>query len=110
MATQQTLSLLQMLYSFLIYSLLYNDKAYHNNCIVAFILNHTNLSVCSVLLTFRASPTAIPPLSLILFPSSLFLNTKNLSYIYYLKTAINKSVHGQIIVIVIVKFEGMNIR
>ena len=38
------------------------------------ILSHTHLSVCSDLLTLRASPRAIPPLSLIPFQLRLCLN------------------------------------
>ena len=53
---------------------MYNDKEYHKNSIVAVILSHTDLSVCSVMLTLRASPKASPPLFLIKFPSRLCLD------------------------------------
>ena len=48
-------------------------KAYHKNCIVAVIPSHTHFSICSVLLTLRASPRATPPLPPIPFPSRLCL-------------------------------------
>ena len=48
-------------------------------------LSHTHLSVCSVLLTLRASPKATLPLSPITFPSRLFLsnNMKKINFIKY---------------------------
>ena len=47
---------------------------HHKNCIVAVILSHTHLSVCSVMLTLRASPRATPPSSPIPFISRLCLD------------------------------------
>ena len=53
-------------YCYFLYSSMYNDKEYHKNSIVAVILSHTHLSVCSVMLTLRASPRAtllLPPIT-----------------------------------------------
>ena len=58
-------ALLYSTYCHFLYSSMYNDREYHKNSIVAVILSQTHLSVCSVLLTLRASPKATPPLSLI---------------------------------------------
>ena len=74
---------------------MYNDKAYHKNCIVAVILSHTHLSVCSALLTLRASPSATHPLSPIPFISRLFRQHENnkfypLKHIYILNNTIQR--------------------
>ena len=68
MANIRMVALREILYStycYFLYLSMYNDKEYHKNCIVAVILSQTHLSVCSVMLTLRASPKATPPLSLI---------------------------------------------
>ena len=77
MANILMVALLEILYStycYFLYSSMYNDKEYYKNCIVAVILSHTHLSVCSVMLTLRASPKATPPLSLISFLLRLCLD------------------------------------
>ena len=47
---------------------------------MAVILSHTHLSVCSVMLTLRASPSATPPSTSILFPSRLFRQHENTEF------------------------------
>ena len=49
--------------------------------IVAVILSHTHLSVCSVMLTLRAFPRATPPLLPIPFPSRLCLDNMKIQNI-----------------------------
>ena len=83
MANIVMVELLEILYStycYFLYSSMYIDKAYHKNCIVAVILSHTHLSVCSVMLTLRASPKATPPLTPITFPSRLCLIYKIIKF------------------------------
>ena len=69
-------------YCYFLYSSMYNDTAYHKNCIVAVILSHTHLSVCSVMLTLRASPKATHPLSPILFLKRLCLNNMKILILF----------------------------
>ena len=81
---------------------------------MAIILSHTHLSVCSVMLTLRASPKATPPLSLIKFPSRLCLDNikikKLLSSETHSRTKYkDKCVHGNQIAMVIVKSEWLNL-
>ena len=65
-------SLPEMLHSYIL--LILQGINFYNTCIVAVILSHTHFSLCSVLLTLRASPRATHPLSLIPFPSRLRLD------------------------------------
>ena len=65
-------SLLKMLHSYIL--LILQSINFYKTCIVAVILSHTHLSVCSVLLTLRASPRATLPLPLIPFLLRLCLN------------------------------------
>ena len=63
----------KLFYSFTPYNASFLGAIY-KCCIVAVILSHTHLSVCSVLLTLRVSPKTTPPLSPILFLQRLCLN------------------------------------
>ena len=106
--------LLDSTYCYFLYSqIYYNDKAYHKHCIVAVILSHTHLSVCSVMLTLRASPKTTLPLSPIPFLSRLCLdNIKiiHLSSETYSRTKYkDKCVHRNQITMVIVKSEWLNL-
>ena len=118
MANILMVALLEILYStycYFLHSSMYNDKEYHKNCIVAVVLSQTHLSVCSVLLTLRASPKATPPSFPIKFPSRLCLDNikikKPLSSETHSRTKYkDKCVHGNQIAMVIVKSEWLNLR
>ena len=88
---------------------------YHKSYIVAVILSHTHISICSVLLTLRASPRATPPSSSIPILSRLCLDnmkTQNLiSTSHILNKYNDQCIHRKLIIIVmvIVKSEWLNL-